>query len=97
MQDDYGNSLPRSPSPDEWASLCKWVGSLEDGLAENMKVCRRTEDNTAEIIIVFDSVKGAFKVLGWIGQIAKPVAAIISLGLATWGVVLAVKAGISQK
>jgi hypothetical protein len=32
-----------------------------------------------------NSFKSAFKVLSWIGNLAKPISAIVGLGLGIWG------------
>jgi hypothetical protein len=58
------------------------VGNLERGLADNTAATKRIEANTAELVDVFVSWKGAMKVLETIGKAAKPLAAIVSLGAA---------------
>lgn len=51
-------------------------------LASNTESTRAVEASTQEIVEFFNSVSGAFKVLHWIGKLAMPIGAIISLGLA---------------
>lgn len=58
------------------------VGNLERGLAENTATTKRIETDTNEMIAMFRSWQGAMKVLEVIGKAAKPLAAILSLGVA---------------
>jgi hypothetical protein len=58
------------------------VGKLEEGLADNTAATKRIETNTAELVELFVSFKGAFKVLEMLGKAAKPLAAIASLCIA---------------
>ena len=62
------------------------VADLDDGqleilrlLAENTKVTQSVSDGTSELIEFFVAMKGAFKVMSWIGAAAKPVGAIVAL------------------
>lgn len=64
------------------------VAKVEEGLAENTASTRRVENNTAELVDMFNSFKGAFKVLEMLGKAAKPMAAIASFCIAIgamWG------------
>jgi hypothetical protein len=63
-------------------------------LAENTAATARIEGNTSELVEVFSNLKGAFRVLNWIGRLAKPVGAIIGLGVAMWGAWQAHKTGV---
>jgi len=66
-------------------------------LAENTGATKRIEANTAEMLDVFESWKGAMKVLTWIGKAAKPVgwiAGMVASFVAFW---TAIKSGISPK
>jgi hypothetical protein len=58
------------------------VGNLERGLADNTATTKRIETDTNEMIEMFRSWQGAMKVLEVIGKAAKPLAAIVSLGVA---------------
>lgn len=66
---------------------------LTERLAENTSATRRTESNTAEIVEILEAWKGAFKVLAWVGKLAKPMGAIIGLGVALYGAWEAFKVG----
>lgn len=93
MQDDFGTEVVHPTMRQMWDRMDKF----ETGLNENTKSTKRIEGNTGQLIDILDSLKGAFKVLNWIGKIAKPVSAIIGACLGVWAVILAVKAGISPK
>lgn len=58
------------------------VGNLERGLADNTATTKRIETDTNEMIEMFRSWQGAMKVLEIIGKAAKPLAALVSLGVA---------------
>jgi hypothetical protein len=47
------------------------VGRLEQGLAENTATTKRIESDTSEMLELFRSAKGGFKVLGHIGSVLK--------------------------
>lgn len=68
-----------------------------DYLAKNTEAINRIESNTSDIVEAFASLQGAFKVLNWLGKAiertAKPITVLITLGLAIWGVVVALKGG----
>lgn len=60
------------------------VGRLEKGLADNTAATARVEENTAEMIDLFRSAKGGFRVLGHIGSILKWAAAVAASFVALW-------------
>ena len=80
MQDDFGKELPHPLLED----MRNEIAALKKGLAENTEVTQRIESGTAQLMEILESLRGAFKVLGWIGSLAKPVSAIIGLGTAIW-------------
>jgi hypothetical protein len=53
--------------------------------------------NTAEILEVFSSWKGAMKVLDYLGKIAKPIGYIVALGASLMAVWTAYRTGVSPK
>lgn len=73
------------------------VGMLETGLAENTAATKRIESNTSEIIDLFDSFKGAMKVLEGIGKLAKPMSYIAAFAASVAAVWAAIKTGIGPK
>lgn len=66
-------------------------------LAENTGATKRVESNTAEMLDVFESWKGAMKVLNWIGKAAKPVGYLVGLGASIAALWTAMKSGIHPK
>lgn len=49
---------------------------IERNLKTNTEATERVEANTAEMLEFFNAMKGAFKVLNWIGKAARPVGVI---------------------
>lgn len=66
-------------------------------LAENTNATKRIEANTAEMLDVFESWKGAMKVLNWIGKAAKPIGYVVGLGASIAAFWAALKAGVHPK
>lgn len=66
-------------------------------LAENTNATKRIEANTAEMLDVFESWKGAMKVLNWIGKAAKPLGYVVGLGASIAAFWAALKAGVQPK
>ena len=58
------------------------MARIEKSLAANTAATKRVETNTSDLVDLFISFKGAFKVLEGLGKIAKPVAAVVGLGAA---------------
>ena len=50
--------------------------SVERGVQENTKLTSGIAEGTAELLDLFKSVKGGFKVMGWLGTFAKWLAGI---------------------
>lgn len=71
----------------------KRLDRLEDALTENTRLTQKVVTQTAELIEFFDAMKGAFKVLNWLGKLAKPMAAIAALGVALAGLWASAKGG----
>lgn len=66
-------------------------------LAENTNATKRIEANTAEMLDVFESWKGAMKVLTWIGKAAKPLGYVAALCASIAAFWTAMKSGIHPK
>jgi len=66
-------------------------------LVENTNATKRIEANTAEMLDVFESWKGAMKVLNWIGKAAKPMGYVVGLGASIAAFWTAMKSGVSPK
>lgn len=67
-------------SHDEWRAFVdarlaqggEEMASIRADLKTNTEATQRIDTATAEIVSFFESVKGAFKVLDWIGRLARP-------------------------
>lgn len=66
-------------------------------LAENTNATKRIEAHTAEMLDVFESWKGAMKVLNWIGKAAKPLGYVVGLGASIAAFWAAFKGGVHPK
>lgn len=66
-------------------------------LKENTDATKRIEANTAEMLDVFESFKGAMKVLNWIGKAAKPMGYVVGLCASIAAFWAALKGGVSPK
>lgn len=73
------------------------IKQIRDDLALNTAETKKIASSTAEIVEFFESMKGAFKVLNWIGALAKPLGAIVALGVAMWGAWTAYRYGAPPK
>ena len=58
---------------------------LKQAVQVNTDICKTVEANTGEIIEFFKAGKGFFKMVGYIGVVAKWTSAIVAAGLALWG------------
>lgn len=66
-------------------------------LKENTDATNEIKANTAELLAVFESFKGAMKVLEWVGKLAKPIGYIIGLCASAAAFWTALKSGIHPK
>lgn len=66
-------------------------------LAENTETIKQIKTDTADMLDVFDSWKGAMKALEMIGKLAKPLGYVIGLGASIAAFWTALKSGISPK
>ena len=66
-------------------------------LKENTDATNAIKADTAELLEAFHSVKGAMKVLEWIGKAAKPVGYVVGLGASVAAFWTAMKSGVSPK
>lgn len=78
---------------EEIKALSDRVDSLETNLQENTDATKRIEANTAELVEFFTGLRGAFKVLQWIGALAKPLGYIAALVAGVVGAIAALKGG----
>ena len=71
--------------------------ALRAELEENTATTRKVDTNTAELVDLLQSFKGAFAVFDLIGRAARPLGYIAAAGSALWGLVLVVKGGGAPK
>lgn len=98
MQDDYGNEIPTLSQM--WHRMTKFedeLSTVKEQLSENTEATKRIETNTGEITEILNSFRGAMKVLGFIGKLAGPLAAIVGLFTAVYAAWHAIKTGVSPK
>lgn len=84
----------------DFGELRDRVGNLEQGfdtfkteLADNTAATKRIETNTSDLVEAFANLKGAFKVLNWIGKFARPLGYIAGAIAAVVSLYTAYKAG----
>lgn len=66
-------------------------------LRENTEATKRIEANTSEMLDVFQSFKGAMKVLEWIGKAAKPLGWVVAMCAAFAAFWTSIKSGVNTK
>ena len=66
-------------------------------LAENTETIKEIKTDTADMLGVFESWKGAMKVMEMIGRLAKPLGYIVGFGASVAAFWAAMKSGISPK
>ena len=79
ITDDYGDLVDATTVQalsDRLNAGDERMTRIEGDLAKNTALTQQLAVNTAEIVAFFTAVKGAFKVLDWIGKLAKPIGAI---------------------
>lgn len=70
---------------------------LRADVDNNTKATADVKKDTAELVELLHSVKGAFKVLGWIGAASKPIGFIAAAAVAVTGLWTSIKLGIHIK
>ncbi len=89
IQDDYGNAV-------ESAAPQTITAQLEAGDVRMARIesdLSALREQIAELLEYLAAMKGALKVLGWIGKLAKPLAYIVGLGTACISFWAAIKGG----
>lgn len=72
------------------------INQIKKDLAENTEATRRIDANTREMVEFFESMRGAFKVLNWIGALARPIGAVVMLGTGLWAAWVAYRTGVPR-
>jgi hypothetical protein len=72
----------------------KRMGALEQGLLANTaltqqaaEVAQKTHESTKDIVSAFNDMQAGIRVLGWFGNLAKPVGVIIFVGSTLYAIV----------
>ena len=83
--DDYGNELPAMTGQQinrRFGEGSERMAGIERALAAERRELQELKGQLSDLLEFFNAMRGAFKVLNWVGKVAKPVAAIVSLGAA---------------
>ena len=99
MVDDYGDELPATTRLQLNERLDKGserMAAIERDLKAVTQQLHERNQQLADLLEFFTAMKGAFKVLNWVGKVAKPLAAIVMLGGACVGFWTAIKGGASR-
>lgn len=73
------------------------MDGIKADLQQNTAATKRIETNTSDMVEFLGAMKGAFKVFNWIGKLAKPMGAIIGLGVAIAGAWQLYRTGVPPK
>lgn len=92
MQDEWGNELPVrtvqqinqrfDDGSARMAEIERGQGSIARELEQTRKELHELKQQLADLLEFFGAMKGAFKVLNWMAKLARPVTAIVALGVA---------------
>ena len=94
MQDDFGNEIHPLTVQDIRRQLRNGdarMGRIETELQANTAATEAIRVSTAELVEVFRAMQGAFKVLNWLGRLARPMSYIVALAAAGVGLWSAIK------
>ncbi|WP_287918073.1 hypothetical protein [Comamonas sp.] len=69
----------------ELGETTRQLGEALGALGETRQELHELKKQLADLLEFFGAMKGAFKVLRWLGMLAKPMAAIVALGVALIG------------
>ncbi len=69
------------------------MGALAVGLKENTELTQKVQTDTAELVELLRSFKGAFQVFNMVGRAARPLGYIAMAGSAIYGLFAAIKGG----
>ena len=98
--DDYGDELPVvTPQQinERFDQGSERMAAIERDLSKTHEELRELKAQLADLLEFFGAMKGAFKVLNWLGKLARPTAAIVALGVALAAAWNAARGGIYPK
>ena len=85
MVDDHGNELPATTLQQinqKFDNGSVRMAGIERELTATRKELHELKQQLQDLLDFFEAMRGAFKVLNWLGKLAKPTAAIVGLGAA---------------
>lgn len=85
MVDDHGNELPAATLQQinqKFDNGSTRMAGIERELTATRKELHELKQQLQDLLEFFEAMRGAFKVLNWLGKLAKPTAAIVGLGAA---------------
>jgi hypothetical protein len=92
MQDEWGNELPARTMQqvnsrfDQGSARMAEIECGQSAIARELEKTRKElhelKQQLADLLEFFGAMKGAFKVLNWLAKLARPVTAIVALGIA---------------
>ena len=85
MVDDHGNELPVTTLQQinqKFDNGSARMAGIERELTATRKELHELKQQLQDLLEFFEAMRGAFKVLNWLGKLAKPTAAIVGLGAA---------------
>lgn len=88
VTDNYGNLVDAATAESLSARLDagdQRMTRIEGSISENTQLTQQLATSTAEIVEFFAAMKGALKVLNWIGKLASPLAAVATLAASVAG------------
>ena len=97
--DDYGDELQvvsHQQINERFDKGSERMAAIERDLKAATQELYELKQQLADLLEFFTAMKGAFKVLNWVGKVAKPLAAIVMLGGACVGFWTAIKGGASR-
>lgn len=83
--DDWGDELPVvniEQVNQRFDKGSERMATIEQELAKTRQELHELKQQLAELLEFFGAMKGAFKVLNWLAKLARPVTAIVALGVA---------------
>ena len=88
MVDDHGNELPAATLQQinqKFDNGSARMAGIERELTATRKELHELKQQLQDLLDFFEAMRGAFKVLNWLGKLAKPTAAIVALCVALAG------------
>lgn len=98
--DDFGNELPALTTQqvnERFDKGSERMAAIERDLKAVTQQLHERNQQLADLLEFFTAMKGAFKVLNWLGKLARPTAAIVALGVALAAAWNAARGGIYPK